>query len=107
MPQGVEVVAAFEHGDGPPGRHQRHRRAVRAAKSPAVRPSSVSGSSRWASKPAEISSHVGANRSTAGAMTSSNAREIHVAGSARRKRDVQSCPAPAPAPVSVRRPVPG
>ena len=82
-------------------------RATSAAKSAAVRPRSVSGSSRWASNPAEISSHVGAKRSTSGATNSSNARRytspVVPAGSGM----FIVVPAPAPAPVSVRRPVPG
>ena len=64
--QGVEVVPAFEHRHRASSRHVLHGPAVRAAKSPALRPRSVNGSARWASKPAEISSHVGANRRRSG-----------------------------------------
>ena len=72
--------------------HRRDESPIRSAKSPAVSPRLASGSARWPSKPAEISSHVGANRSTAGATTSSNARRWCSAVAPGRQRDVDGVP---------------
>ncbi len=52
------------------GRRPRGRRSRRRSR-PAVRPMSVMGSRRWASNPAEMSSHVGFQAATCGARTSS------------------------------------
>ena len=55
-----EVVAALEEHDEPArAGANAATRAVRSAKSPAESPRPVSGSARWASKPAETSTQVG------------------------------------------------
>ena len=67
----------------------------------------MSGSSRWPSKPAEISNHVGAKRSTTGATTSSNAFTYTSPVAPGGRGMFIVVPDPAPMPVSVTRPVPG
>ena len=90
--QRVEVVATLEErdrDDRAPGASSAMRAARRRSR-PADSPRPVSGSARWASNPAETSTQRRARtRSTSGATTSSNAREVHVAGGAGGQREVE------------------
>ena len=101
--QRVEVVAALEEDDEParPGA-KAATRAVRSAKSPADRPSPVSGSARWRVEAGRDQHPGGRERARpAGATTSSSAREVDVAASCRPgSGKLTSCPSPGAAPVS-------
>ena len=72
--QSGEVVAPFQEGHDAPGRRGRTHGRRQIGEVPELSPNIVRGSARWASKPADSSTHVGANRSTVGATTSSKAR---------------------------------
>ena len=66
------------------------------------------GSRRWASKPADSSSHVGSKRRITGSTTLVDGAEVHVAGRALGDGHVEGVPrAGARRPVSVSAPVPG
>ena len=72
-----------------PGGTNSSSRPVIAPKSPADRPRPVIGSRRWASKPADTTSHVGAKPATSGASTVVDGQQVDVARGARRQREVQ------------------